>query len=108
MAAREQAAEAAAEAVREAPAAEREPEREPPQAPRQPPPLTAMDRLAAHPAVPQSDRLLQLAWALSLLLLVAVAGAGYVWRSEVMQAWPPSARIYAAFGVAVQAAVKGP
>ena len=77
-------------------------EPEPLPVPREPgplPALTAMDRLAAHPAVPRQDRVLQAAWGLSLLLIVGAVGAGYVWRGEIMHAWPPSARMYAAFGM---------
>jgi predicted Zn finger-like uncharacterized protein len=83
---------------------EPEPEQEPPPPPREPaprPPLTAMDRLAAHPAMSRPDRLLQAAWGVSLLVLVAAAGAGYVWRGDIMHAWPPSARMYAALGMHV-------
>ena len=79
-----------------------EPQQEPSPGVREPdppPPFTAMERLAAHPAVSQPDRLLRAAWALSVLLLVAVLAGGYVWRGEIMHAWPPSARMYAALGI---------
>ena len=39
------------------------------------------------------------AWAGSLLLLVVLAWAAYTWRSPIMQAWPPSERVYAALGL---------
>ncbi len=42
----------------------------------------------------------RLAWGGSLLLLVAIAWAAYTWRTSIMQAWPPSERIYAALGLA--------
>ena len=93
-----------AEVAGAAPAAEPEPApvaREPEV--RQPQPFTAMERLAAHPAVSRPDRLLQAAWALSVVVLVAAVGAGYVWRGEIMHAWPPSARMYAAFGMGAPA-----
>jgi predicted Zn finger-like uncharacterized protein len=61
--------------------------------------LTAMDRLAAHAAFPRPSVRLRLAWVASLVLLVLLAGAAYVWRSDVVAAWPPSARAYAAFGL---------
>jgi len=83
-----------------------EPEPEPAAVVREPgppPAFTAMERLAAHPAVSRPDRLLQAAWALSVLALVAAVGAGYVWRGEIMHAWPPSARMYAAFGMGAPA-----
>lgn len=85
-----------------------EPEQEPPPVPRepevrQPQPFTAMERLAAHPAVSRPDRLLQAAWALSAVVLVAALAGGYVWRGEIMHAWPPSARMYAAFGMGAAA-----
>ena len=83
-----------------------EPEQEPLPVPREPgplPSLTAMDRLAAHPAMSRPDRMLQAAWALSVVLIVAAVGAGYVWRGEIMHAWPPSARMYTAFGMGTPA-----
>ena len=66
------------------------------------PPLTrlsAMDRLAAHPAAPHSPPGLRLAWAGSLIVLVLAVGAAFEWRSEIVAAWPPSARAYAVFGL---------
>ncbi len=62
-----------------------------------------MDRLAAHPALSRPDRVLQAAWGVSVLLIVLAVGAGYVWRGEIMHAWPPSERMYAAFGMGVPA-----
>ena len=82
-----------------APEPEREPETLPVPRTPSPPPLTAMDRLAAHPAMSRPDRLLQAAWGLSVLLIVVAVGFGYVWRGKIMHAWPPSARMYAAFGM---------
>lgn len=40
------------------------------------------------------------AWLASLVLLVALAGAAYIWRAPIMTAWPPSERLYAALGLA--------
>jgi predicted Zn finger-like uncharacterized protein len=60
---------------------------------------SAMDRLAANPAVAPSKLLLRTAWAASIvLLLLGIAGA-YAWRQEIMAAWPPSERAYALFGM---------
>jgi predicted Zn finger-like uncharacterized protein len=60
---------------------------------------SAMDRLAAPPARPPSRLRLRLAWLASLALLACLGWAGYAWRAQVVEAWPPSARVYAAFGV---------
>jgi hypothetical protein len=70
---------------------------EPPAAPA----VSAMDRLAAQTeARRQSGARLRVAWAVSLLLFAACVGAAIVWRSEVMHAWPPSVRLFAALGLA--------
>ena len=37
-------------------------------------------------------------WALSLVLLVGIGAGALVWRQAIMHAWPPSTRLYAAFG----------
>ena len=62
-----------------------------------------MDRLAAQPALPPKSIHLRLAWAGSLVLLILLLCAAYVWREDVVAAWPPSARGYAAFGLHPQA-----
>jgi predicted Zn finger-like uncharacterized protein len=67
------------------------------------PRLSAMDRLAAHPAFPRPSIRLRMAWAGSFVLLALMIGAAYVWRSEIVAAWPPSARAYAVFGLHPQA-----
>lgn len=68
---------------------------QPPAAPR----LTAMDRLASHPApLPARNTPLRVAWLASVLLLVAVLVGMVVWRDTIMRAWPPSARLYSAMG----------
>ncbi|WP_372491080.1 hypothetical protein, partial [Falsiroseomonas oryziterrae] len=51
----------------------------------------------AAAAVPRS-RGLAAAWLLSFVLLGIAVWAGLHWRAEVMQAWPPAARLYAALG----------
>jgi predicted Zn finger-like uncharacterized protein len=60
---------------------------------------SAMDRLAAHAALPPPSTRLRLAWAASILLLALLFGAAFAWRSQIVAAWPPSARAYAAFGL---------
>lgn len=45
------------------------------------------------------ERASALAWALTVLTLLALAGAAYVWRADVQAAWPPSQRAYAAIGL---------
>lgn len=72
--------------------------------PAPPPRISAMDRLAAHPAVLPAPRGLRLAWAASFLLLALLGWGAYAWRDRIMDHWPPSARMYAAFGL--QAAPK--
>jgi hypothetical protein len=62
--------------------------------------VTAMDRLAGRPEVRPGGVTLQAAWAASLILLGVGLAAGFVWRSEVMQHWPPSARLYGTLGLA--------
>jgi predicted Zn finger-like uncharacterized protein len=60
---------------------------------------SAMDRLAAHPAGPPSRLPLRLAWAASLVVVGLMIWGGYAWRSQIAAAWPPSTRMYAAFGL---------
>lgn len=40
-----------------------------------------------------------LAWLASLVLLVALVVATYIWRDRIMTAWPPSERLYATLGL---------
>jgi len=60
---------------------------------------SAMDRLAAHPPEPQPSGHLRLAWAATVAVLVVAAAVAYTWRGDIVTAWPPSARAYAAFGL---------
>jgi predicted Zn finger-like uncharacterized protein len=61
----------------------------------------AIDRLMAAPQPPPRGRLaLAAAWTASVIVVLGVLAAGYVWRAEIMAAWPPSARLYATFGLA--------
>jgi hypothetical protein len=64
-----------------------------------PRPPSAMDRLALESARPSSSPRLHLAWLASLAVLAFLCGAAYAWRAEIITAWPPSARMYALFGV---------
>jgi len=57
-----------------------------------PPPATAT-------VSPVRDRLLVLAWVASIATVIAVLAAGYVWRADVMDLWPASARLYAMLGL---------
>jgi hypothetical protein len=41
-----------------------------------------------------------LRWAVALLALAVLCAAAYVWRGQIMAAWPQSVRIYAALGLA--------
>jgi hypothetical protein len=59
---------------------------------------SAMDRLAA-PAAARNRAALRVAWVCSVILLLAVVTACYIWRSDVLQFWPPSARLYHALGL---------
>ncbi len=54
----------------------------------------------ARPLPGDSPGKLRAAWAVSVLLLILAAGAAYVWRSQLIDAWPPSQRLYAALGLA--------
>ncbi|HWX50349.1 MAG TPA: hypothetical protein VNZ61_20050 [Roseomonas sp.] len=39
-----------------------------------------------------------LAWAASLLVVAGAVVALWVWRAELMAAWPPAARLFQALG----------
>jgi predicted Zn finger-like uncharacterized protein len=88
----------------------------PPQPPPVPPPMEppAAERPVrshAHPmdlgeaprrrvsAVGASNRVAVLGWLLSVLVLAMLGGAAVAWRGDVMAAWPPSQRVYAALGL---------
>ncbi|MBU8541100.1 zinc-ribbon domain-containing protein [Falsiroseomonas tokyonensis] len=101
--------EAVAEPAAEPPAAAAETPAEPAPAetpaaePAPPPPpepaRLAQDRLSDAPASPP-DRFALAGWLVTLLVLVLAAYAGFAWRAEVMEAWPPSQRLYALLGLA--------
>lgn len=47
-----------------------------------------------------ADRAVLAGWVLSLAVLILLGWAAVAWRADVMRAWPPSERAYAAFGLA--------
>lgn len=57
---------------------------------------SVLDRLNLTTA---TEAALIAAWAVSIALVVGMAWAAVAWRGEVMHAWPPSERIYAALGL---------
>ena len=64
------------------------------------PSFTAMDRLALHRAGAGGSAMpLRIAWAASVLGLLLLVVAAYVWRAELMHVWPASQRIYRALGL---------
>ena len=63
------------------------------------PGMTAMDRLAAHQVLPKRYMVLLAAWAGSGVAVVLLVLAAYGWRADLMSAWPPSVRLYAALGL---------
>lgn len=82
---------------------------QPPRAPANPPPL-AIDRITdssyALPeatVVPVAERgrrtAVWLGWLVSLVIWGLVIWAGYHYRADIMAAWPPSQRLYAALGL---------
>lgn len=90
----------------EPPLAPAEPEAPQPEAPEPEPPQpaatvkpSAMARLAAQAETPRPSTALRLAWVGSIVLLILLAAVAFAWRSQIVAAWPPSARAYAAFGL---------
>ncbi len=69
-----------------------------PEPPAPPPPIVVPQREApvARSAPPQPALF---AWAASVVVIVAAVAGAYVWRTNVMQAWPPSQRAYQALGL---------
>ena len=66
-------------------------------------PLTAMERLAREsPSLPRRPKGLAAAWAASLVVLLLLGWGFVAWRGDVMQAWPPSARLYDLLGLVPQ------
>jgi len=59
-----------------------------------PPAERLVEPAPSRPAAPVA-----LAWLLSLAVLGAAGWAGYRYRAEIVEAWPPAARLYAAIGL---------
>ena len=67
------------------------------------PRLSAMDRLAqAGPPRPARGVALRTAWAVSIVIVLALLWCGYAWRGEIMAHWPPSIRLYSLLGLDAQ------
>ena len=67
-----------------------------------PPPTRGPDHHSPiDPIEPPHHRVaLVLAWLLSLCAVGGAAYAAYLWREDIMRAWPPAARLFAALGLA--------
>ena len=68
-----------------------------------PSPFSELHAAAATPGAASSfdeTTTVRAAWAASVVLLLALAWGAYAWRGEIMHAWPPSERLYAALGLA--------
>jgi len=63
-------------------------------------PFSAMERLARPVEPPRRTPWAGLAWVGSLIVLATLAWGAVAWRADVMHAWPPSTRAYAALGLA--------
>ena len=59
-----------------------------------------MERLARPVEPPRRTPWIGLAWVGSLIVVAALAWGAVNWRADVMHAWPPSTRAYAALGLA--------
>jgi hypothetical protein len=70
--------------------------------PLDPPPAEAPASfpLLAAKTGPRLDTAVLASWAVSLALLAALGWGGVRWRTDIMHAWPPSERLYAALGLA--------
>jgi predicted Zn finger-like uncharacterized protein len=77
----------------------------PPPIPRQPPHAapSAIDRLRLSPVRVRrrAGPALWLAWIVSVAAVLAMIWGAYAWREPIMDAWPPSMRLYAALGLTV-------
>ena len=60
-------------------------------------PMPAMDRPERRRQT--SRGVLALAWAASIILLLALGAGAYAWRAEMATLWPPSTRLYSAIGI---------
>lgn len=53
------------------------------------------------PALPPArGQAAAIGWVFTVVVLAALAGAAWQWRTQVMTAWPPSERVYRALGLA--------
>ena len=55
--------------------------------------------MAVVNTTPRKETTALTGWIISLALLAALAWGGVRWRTDVMRAWPPSERLYAALGL---------
>jgi predicted Zn finger-like uncharacterized protein len=53
---------------------------------------------AGAPEGRSGGRVAGLAWGASVLLLALAAGAAWHWRVDLVEAWPPAARVFIALG----------
>jgi hypothetical protein len=75
-------------------------EEEPPAAPELPPePLVAQDSPPESANDDASSRRLRAAWVASILILILGGVGAIAKRVEIMEAWPPSARLFSALGL---------
>jgi predicted Zn finger-like uncharacterized protein len=80
-------------------AAEPQPEIAPPHAPAAPPPPRPQLTAADEPALAPAKQIPVAGWAASIALLIILAAAAIVFRAQIMHAWPPSERLFAALGL---------
>lgn len=66
----------------------------------EPEPTSPVAASSAPPPVPRVRVPVLAGWILTAFVLLGSAWAAYVWRAEIVRAWPPSARVYTALGVA--------
>jgi len=50
-------------------------------------------------APPRHDGVLKLAWIVTGLVVLGLVAALYLFRTEIVEAWPPAARLYLALGL---------
>jgi hypothetical protein len=63
------------------------------------PGLSASRPATLRPAAPRRNVALPLAWAATISAILLLGWGAYAERSAIMQAWPPSIRLYAALGL---------
>ena len=93
-------------ALAEPPPPEPEPEPEPEPAPVIEPPAEPPAPVERPPverpvvSAQPAPRTAVLGWALSVAVLLGLGWSAYHWRADIMRAWPPSERAFAALGLA--------